>query len=187
MKKNLFVLLILSIVSCAQTPEKKERETTEKAQVNKIKDWNILDAANYSIQYPSDWEENKTGQMGTSFVLFSPVDSEGDDFRENVNLVEQDLAGRNFDLDSYSEFSEKQIREMLGISDFIENKRLKNINGDYQKFVYAGKQGNYNLVFEQYCWVINNRAFVLTFTSEEDQYASYKKVGEKILNSFVIK
>ncbi|MGV3611372.1 MAG: hypothetical protein ACO1N0_10510 [Fluviicola sp.] len=187
MKTNLIVILLLAFASCAQTSEKKEAAAEKMKEPEKIEGWKMLDEATYSIQYPSDWEANKTGQMGTTFGLFSPIESESDDFRENVNLLVQDLSGRDFDLDSYVDFSEKQIKEMLGVLSLTENKRLKNSNGDYQKFVYKADQMKYHLVFEQYCWVINDRAYVLTFTSEEDQYKRYQKVGEKILNSFVLK
>ncbi len=188
MKINLIAIVLLALTSCAQPSEKKETVAEkEKQELKKINGWNTLDEAAYSIQYPADWEENKSGQMGTSFMLVAPVDSKEDNFRENVNLVKQDLSGRQFDLDSYTELSENQIKEMLGVTSFIENKRMKNANGDYHKLVYAGDQGNYHLVFEQYYWVINNQAFVITFTSEEDQYKSYKKTGKKILNSFVLK
>jgi hypothetical protein len=44
-----------------------------------------------------------------------------------------------------------------------------------------------DLKFEQYYWVINEKAFVLTLTCEEDQFKNYKEVGEKILNSFIPK
>jgi hypothetical protein len=188
MKTNLIGLLLLTLLSCGQPSEKKETAAEkEKQEPKKIDGWKMLDEKTYSIQYPSDWEENKSGQMGTSFIILAPADSDDDNFRENVNLVKQDLAGSGHDLDSYTELSEKQIKEMLGVTSFIENKRVKSTNGDYHKMVYAGDQGNYHLVFEQYCRVVNNQAFVLTFTSEEGQYKSYQKTGEKILNSFVLK
>ena len=45
----------------------------------------------YSIQYPENWELNESKAMGTNFILFSPLNSKKDQFKENVNLIIQDL------------------------------------------------------------------------------------------------
>ncbi|MBK7681894.1 MAG: hypothetical protein IPJ26_05200 [Bacteroidetes bacterium] len=39
--------------------------------------------------------------MGTSFIIFSPLENDEDKFKENVNLLMQDLTGQNIDLDKY--------------------------------------------------------------------------------------
>jgi hypothetical protein len=147
-------------------------------------DWNAIKKDSYSVDYPKDWELNESGQMGTSFILFSPLASQKDQFKENVNLLIQDLTGYNLDLDGYVEISEGQIKTMITDGKIIESKRLTNQNLDYQKVIYTGKQGIYNLKFEQYYWVVGNKAFVLTLTCEEAQFDDYKLTGEKILNSF---
>ena len=73
--KLLISILLFPIVVCGQT----------------INDWKIFDHLNYSISYPSTWELNHDGQMGTSFIISSPLESDNDNFKENVNLVIQDL------------------------------------------------------------------------------------------------
>lgn len=147
-------------------------------------DWNTVKKDSYSIDYPKDWELNESGQMGTSFILFSPLASQKDEFKENVNLLIQDLTGYNLDLDGYVEISEGQIKTMMKNGKIMESKRVTNRTLDYQKVIYTGKQGIYNLKFEQYYWVVDNKAFVLTLTCEEPQFDDYKLIGEKILNSF---
>ena len=64
---------------------------------------------------------------------------------------------------------------------------MKNENGEFYKIVYTGKQGNLSLKFEQYFWIVNETAYVLTFTTEQDKYESYQVLGKKILDSFRIK
>lgn len=148
------------------------------------KDWNTIEKDNYSINYPKDWELNESGQMGTSFILFSPLTSEKDQFKENVNLLVQDLTGHNLDLDGYVEISEGQIKTMITNGKIIESKRVTNQSLNYHKVIYTGKQGGFNLKFEQYYWVVGDKAFVLTLTCEETQFDNYKLKGKKILNSF---
>jgi len=96
-------------------------------------DWNTIKKDSYSIDYPKDWELNESGQMGTSFILFSPFTSQKDQFIENVNLLVQDLTGYNLDLDGYVEISEGQIKTMITNGKIIESKRVTNQTLDYTK------------------------------------------------------
>jgi len=149
-------------------------------------DWKTFDKSDYSINYPVAWELNQTGQMGTSFVLFSPLESKQDKFKENVNLVIQNLAGKNIDLNKFTEISENQIKTLVPNSNLIESKRVKK-GREYHKIIYTASRGIFHLKFEQYYWVINNKAYILTFTSEQTKFEGFKSVGEKILNSFKLK
>lgn len=149
--------------------------------------WKTLTEAEYSIEYPQEWTINTSGQLGTEFMIFSPLDSKDDKFMENVNLIIQILNGMNINLDKYTEISLGQIKTMITNSDIIENKRIKIDGKDCQKIIYSGNQGTYKLMFEQYYWVENEKAYVLTFTTEIDKFDNYKDTGEKILNTFKIK
>ena len=128
------------------------------AQTN---DWNTLNEKNYSIEYPSDWELNKSGQMGTKFILFSQLTSKNDQFKENVNLIVQDLTGHNIDLNQYVEISENQIKTMITDGNIISSERVKKDEKEFQRVIYTGKQGIYDLQFVQYYWVENHRSRVL--------------------------
>lgn len=161
--------------------------TTILLTFGQTRDWNSLKKDSYSIDYPKDWELSESGQMGTSFIIFSPLTSQKDRFRENVNLLIQDLTGYNLDLDGYVEISEAQIETMMTNGKIIESTRVTDNTLDYHKVVYTGKQGNLNLKFEQYYWVVRDKAFVLTLTCEENQFDEYKLKGEEILNSFKLK
>ncbi|MGE0587166.1 MAG: hypothetical protein AB7O48_01225 [Cyclobacteriaceae bacterium] len=147
-------------------------------------EWKTLDENGYSIQYPSDWQLNKSPQMGMSFAILSKLTSEKDQFRENVNLLIQDLSGYDLDLDKYVEISENQIKTMITDGNLILSDRLKKDGKEFQKAMYTGKQGIFKLMFEQFYWVIGSKAYVLTLTCEENQFDVYKNTGEKILESF---
>jgi hypothetical protein len=147
--------------------------------------WKVLNKSGYTIQYPGDWDLNESGQMGTSFIILSKQTSQSDKFRENINLIIQDLTGQNIDLDKYTEISLTQIKTLITNSNLLESKRKVSNGLNYQKVIYTGDQGIFRLKFEQYFWIKNKKAFILTFTSEISQFENYKEVGEKILNSFV--
>lgn len=54
--------------------------------------------------------------MGTSLIILSPLESEKDTFRENVNLLIQDLTGLDIGLDQYTKISEDQMKACLRIT-----------------------------------------------------------------------
>jgi len=181
MKTNSIILsaVLLSFISCGQSTDKKIQTVQE--------GWKSVDNINYSIQYPDNWDFDNSGQMGTSFIVFSKQSSGQDQFRENVNLLIQDLTGHNINLDNYVEISEGQIKTMITNGNLLESKRVSSKKPEFHKMVYTGDQGIFKLKFEQYYWVLNDKAYVLTLTTEVDQFNNFKDMGEKILNSFVLK
>jgi len=185
MKQILTVLLLLvSVVAYGQSTIER---TTNNNHQQITSDWKILDQPAYSIQYPSTWDLDQSGQMGTSFILFSPLESDTDKLKENVNLLIQDLSGLQIDLNDYVKISEGQIKTMITNVVLIESNRIKNDTVEYHEIVYSGDQGMFHLQFEQHYWVIDDKAFVLTFTSEKDKFNHSMKIVETILSSFIIK
>lgn len=148
--------------------------------------WKTVNDNNFTIEYPDNWELNKSGQMGTKFILFSKLSNSSDKFRENVNLIIQDLTGSNIQLDKYVEISENQIKTLVTNGKIIESKRISDKRYEYHKMIYTGKQGVFDLKFIQYYWVLNNKAFVLTFTAEIDEFDDYVQVANGIMDTFKI-
>lgn len=149
--------------------------------------WKTFSDNNYSIEYPDSFELDNSGQMGMRFMLLSKQTSDADMFRENINLIIQDLSGHQIDLDQYVDISLEQIGTMLVGGKVIESNRIKNKDGEFQKVVFEGKQGEYDLKWMQYYWVKSEKAYVLTFTSELNQYNTYIGIGEKMMNTFKFK
>lgn len=172
--------LFFSLSVCGQTSSTNGSLKTEDG-------WKFLNENIYSIQYPENWELNTSGQMGMSFILFSKQSSTKDQFRENVNLLVQDLAGQDIDLDKYVEISEGQIKTLITNSNLIESKRQTENELEFQKVIYTGDQGIYKFKFEQLYWIKNGKAYILTLTCEIDQFDHYKETGKKILKSFRLK
>jgi hypothetical protein len=144
--------------------------------------WKTLKEANYSIEYPTSWDLTQSGQMNTSFILMTKAEDDKDKFRENINLIIQDLKGNEMDLQEYTKLSLAQISQMAD-SKLIENKPLKR-NPVCHKLVYTAQQSGMNLEFEQYYWVIGNNAYVLTFSAEEKKFKKYHITAEQIMDSF---
>jgi len=139
----------------------------------------------YTIKYPKDWTFDASGQMNTTFVLFSKLEQQ-DPFRENVNLIIQDLTGMNLDLKGYTELSMNQIK---GIKDnkVIESKELKKDGVAYQQVVWKGFMSGKKLKFKQLYFIKNNKVFLVTLTCTEKSFDDYVEMGTAILNSFTLK
>ncbi len=168
-----FTLVFTTQISFAQK-ESKQNKT----------EWKTYKSPGYSIDYPADWMLDESGQAGTAFIFFSPLESEDDEFSENVNFIVQDLQGMKIGLDEYTEISVEQVNTYFGNSTILENKRLKKDGKEFHKLVYTGVQGQFDLHFHQHYWIFGGKAFVLTFTTEKDKYQQYKDFAEKIMNSF---
>jgi hypothetical protein len=167
-------------MSCSQPTDKGSQATIQNG-------WKLVDHSEYSIQHPENWDFDNSGQMGTSFFVFSKQNSPQDQFKENVNLLIQDLTGNTITMDQYVAISEEQVKTMITNGNLLESKRVRSGSSEFHKMVYTGDQGIFKLKFEQYYWIRNSKAYVLTLTCEMAQFDNYKETGEKILNSFVLK
>jgi hypothetical protein len=147
-------------------------------------DWKTLSEENFSISYPAVWQLDQSKAMGTTFVLFARGIEAGK-FRENVNLMIQDLTGMGLDLDKYVQMSEQQFKTMITNGKLISSKRIK--EGQYHEIVATGTQGVMDLKFKQYYWVRGNRAYVLTFTALQTTYDAYEALAGKVMNTFKVK
>jgi serine/threonine-protein kinase len=148
--------------------------------------WRNYQKLNFSIDYPTNWKLVQNPHKGIRFLLLSPSESPKDSFQENVNLVEEDISGKNLNLKSYTELTIEQIKSNLFQNcQLIESTLIKS-DIDHHKLIYKAIYQGRQLKYEQYFWVIDNKAFVLTFTAEEIKFEAYKALAEKILNSFKI-
>jgi len=141
----------------------------------------------YTINYAENWELNNSSQMGTEFILFSRLEGSGDVFRENVNLIVQDLPAKGMSLADYTALSEAQIKTLITHSKLLSSKRIKSGSREYQRLEYTGQQGVYSLHFVQYYQIQHNKAYVLTFTAEQNQFTRYREEAEMMLQSFQVK
>jgi hypothetical protein len=122
---------------------KKKEKSLKTVQVKK---WSQLDKSEYSITYPSNWSLDASGQMGTQFFILSPLESETDKFKENVNLLKQDIPSA-YNLDSYIQLSTNQIKTQVKNSKIIESKRIKRGGNEFHILKYIGFQNQFYLCY----------------------------------------
>mgnify|MGYP000941004161 CR=1 FL=1 len=137
----------------------------------------------YKVEYPSSWRIDTSKQGGIEFAIFSPKESADDKFLENINLIIQNLSGKNIDLDKYAAISEEQIKSNAVNLKAFNMVKLKKGISNYYKLTYEMTYGNFRLFTEQYYFIRNEEAFVITFSSETGKS---KDMGEEILSSFTL-
>ncbi len=170
------ISLSISIWGYGQTPASKDKLN-----------FHTIDRGSYSIQYPLAWIIDTSRQFGSDLFLLSPNESEMDKFKENVNVMIQNLKGLNLDLDKFVQVSESQVKTYVTNGKVLESKRINQNGLEFHKLIYLGAQGVFSLKTEQYYFIKDEKAFVVTFVAEEDQFDKYIVIAEKMMQSFKIK
>ncbi len=157
-------LAVLSILSCQQDKDE------------------MLEKEDYLVSYPSHLELDVSGQNGTSFILKTKKEGDNDFFIENINLVISDVKKISFD-----EFVNKAKKDISSVASIVENRRL-NINGkNCFKLVFKLTQNDVDFTVVQHYFLENEKAYLLTFTSETTKFKKYFDEINKVLSSFKIK
>lgn len=157
------------------------------AQVEVPSDWMFYEDDSFSIRYPNGFEVGKSTVANTSFILLSKSTSSKDQFRENVNLMVQDLRGMEMDLDQFTQVSENQVTTLLSKGKIFESKRISTDSTEYHRLVYVGEQAELRLIFVQHYWIIDGKAYILTFTGEASEFKKYDAVSQVMMQSFQLK
>ena len=99
----------------------------------------------------------------------------------------QDLSGTELNLDKFVELTKEQLKSILTNVTIIQSERVNPGANEYHKIIFSGSQGAFTLEIEQYVYIREGKAYLVTFTAEQKQFARYKGVGEKVLKTFKVK
>lgn len=172
--------------------EKPQEEVTEEKVEKKVPEGFLTYTdATYKISliYPKDWEK-KVGKMGTVVAFLSPPENASDEFRENVNIVIEDISSQPMTLDEYTNLSLNQLDQFVQNPNILESSEdtLSGIRA--YRLVYTGEMesnGNvYALKWLQVYTIKNNKVYMFTYTSAEDSYSDYLDSVEEMIDSFEI-
>ncbi len=140
---------------------------------------------NIQISYPNTYELQE-GLMGILVFFFSPIESSTDLFQENFNVMIQDLSAQPMSLEEYTDLSLGQIETVITDSEMISSKETILDGESAYEVIYTGTQGRYSLKWKQLWTVLDNKAYVLTSTSEVNEFDDYSEVFDTMFDSFEI-
>ncbi|MBF8150849.1 hypothetical protein ITJ86_13130 [Winogradskyella sp. F6397] len=139
---------------------------------------------NYSIEYPSNWILNDSGESGTEIFLY-PTNSESSDvFTENINLIVQNLNDTTITLEKYKGLVENQISEML-TEPKITSSEIENKGGlKSHQLIAGGKSGDYKFKTIIHTYLMNKQIYTLTFVTLYENYKNNQIESLRIMDSF---
>ncbi len=148
--------------------------------------WLSFHQGNVSIQYLDTWNVQEN-HLGAKFFLFSPQESSQDLFRENINLMSEDISAHpNVSLEQYAELSREAIKGGMNNVRFIDSGIIQAGGEDVYQWTYTAKQGNYKLKIRQRIIKRGTMMYILTFTSEKKEFSKFEDTVMKIFDSFSI-
>lgn len=125
--------------------------------------------------------------MGTIVAFLAPPDADDDQFRENINVVKEDVSRfSEMTIDQYAELSKVSLTRIATDFSQISNQPTTISNIKARALTFTATQGIFKLQFRQTCLIFNNNAYVITFSAEKERFSQYESIANRIINSFII-
>lgn len=187
------VLLLIIIVALGflliNTGEKEEvyngdNDTEDTENEEKQLETYESDEFNISISYPTEWDFETYYEYG--MIFFSAPNNNIFDFTDNLNIIVQDLSFYEIDLEEYTELSIIEITEDDDFKNLeVITSEASELDGnEAYKFIYSAELEGYDLIFKQTWTVIDDMAYLITYTAKEDTYQDNLDVVKEMISSF---
>lgn len=176
------LLTALLLIGCS-SPEDSTSDASSGMEVPE--GWIYYRVANpsYDLTAPVGWELDTTGKMNTSMILFTPADSTNDYFKENINLILDDVSANNLSIDAYVEQAVGMIREFITDLEQLEVKK----EGEDYWLTYLGRQGTLKASYYQRIMVKDGRAYILTYTSIDGKPSKSHALAQEVIRRFQLR
>jgi hypothetical protein len=135
-----------------------------------------------SIKLPDSWE-TREGVMGTAVIALSPREGATDEFRENVNVVVEELPS-GMALEGYIEASLSNMRKLATDYNQVEDGRTTIDGVDASRLVYTHRMGQLDLQCLLYIIVKGRRGYNVTCSALQDTFETHRGRFEEIVATF---
>lgn len=136
----------------------------------------------FSIKFPGDWEK-KENYLGAVVFALSPLENQEDQFRENVNIIVEDIHDDTKPKDYY-QTSLSELKK--SVSDFVMHENgytsINRIN--MKRGIFSYRLEGFRIKTLQYAYIQERRGYIISFTSIPDNFPEYRSQFEKIAQSF---
>lgn len=139
----------------------------------------------FSISYPTNWTLNKNPDNAV-IQITSPKEKDEDDFRQNINLQIEDMGDRTKTIEQYVKINMDAVKDLIKGYREVSSMYFNRNGGRVYEVVYKGKYGgiDYEIQIKQLFAISNNKAFILTYVSKEDERDVFETTANKIFNTF---
>lgn len=193
MKKHITFGAIIALIFAASftlaeeaTVIKKETTTVTKTTEAKVPPTTLQlhqsKEGNFTVQLPADWEV-RTGFMGTDVLALAPYQKNPEQFRENVSVLvvklDQPLPAKE-----YYDLNLQGLQKLL-TNYKLEQSEAVTIDGvDALKLVYTHQMGEIKAKVTQFLLLKDNKAYVITFSAEPDNFNKLLPQIDEVIKSF---
>ncbi len=141
----------------------------------------------FALQYPAAWSFAEN-QGGAAAIFYSPKENALDIFKENVNIVVQDISRNPMTLEKYTETAIAQMNAVFGINiEILVSTRISIDNRPAHQFIFIGKGPDGNLQYQCRWTLVGTTAYQITYTALASGYQKHLAQAERVMNSFRIR
>jgi hypothetical protein len=132
----------------------------------------------FSINPPIGWTVDSSGAYGTAVILYGPTDS---NFRINMNII---VEATSLSLSDYVSSTKSQLS--TGLTNYQLVSEISTTIGGVAAYelVNTFTQGSYNIEDKQDILVQNQKAYVITSTALQTNYATYQPAFDESVQTF---
>jgi hypothetical protein len=136
----------------------------------------------FSLTVPAGWDIEE-GKMNTDLIAVSPEESLEDNFRENFNILVENLPGE-MSRDEYYKKGLPAFREIA--QEFAEHDSgLEKLDGyEFRWDIVSHKMGPLRIKVLQYLTVKDKKGYLITFSAADDKFNVYSPMFREIAKSF---
>jgi hypothetical protein len=140
----------------------------------------------YVLQFPESWEVNKSRVMGSDVIGLSPLEGADDTFRENINVVLENIPG-TFSEKDYLDATLKNMCNGLGLPADAEFKKTRIGHTDAYHLPYAMQMGQHEMDNDVYLVIHKKSAYILTCSNAKGKREAFQATMDAILGTFQLK
>lgn len=184
----LFVIGVIFISGCVQEETNAPTTTTKPPEIQQsTTNFLTYESRDYGIKinYPMDWIKREQF-MGTVVMFLSPTESASDIFQENLVVTVNDLSAQPITLEESVDPDINQLKMIVTDFKLVDSSATSLAGNPAHKVVYTGKDGQYNLEWMQVWTIKDDKAYIVTYTAEQDKYSEFLGTVEEMVQSFEI-
>jgi hypothetical protein len=141
----------------------------------------------FALKYPAAWSFAEN-QGGAAAIFYSPKENALDIFKENVNIVVQDISRNPMTLEKYTETAIAQMNAVFGTNlEILVSTQISVGKQPGHQFIFIGKGPDGNLRYQCRWTLAGTTAYQITYTAIASGYERHLAQAERVMNSFRIR
>jgi len=139
----------------------------------------------YTMDIPLNWDI-KRNIMGCDKFALTPLDDTSDNFRENINVVIENLPPE-INLDAFYEANKHSMKQMQKSFRLISVEHLAINNEKFIKMTYKMNMGSQTMKNNVFFTIKNGSGYSITASMLEGSYNQYHESLDQIIRTFQFK